>query len=143
MATDDTSHPIGLTPPLRNVRTKCNTDTLGRVSELSCNRFKIYSDLPSYWALVLVVPGDQSTKAIHVYQLCNHRRETRPVLRTSPITEPKLINSTARMTSRLTHQALLPGLPSNTLNFPNLVESNAIFAEETTVHDKVSLLAFR
>ncbi len=47
------------------------------------------------------------------------------------------------MTSRLTHQALLPRLLSNTLNFANLIESNAVFAEETAMHDEISLLAFR
>lgn len=47
------------------------------------------------------------------------------------------------MTMRLTHQPLLPWLPSNTLNFSNLIEGNTVFAEETAMHDKVSLLAFR
>ena len=62
-----------------------------------------------------------------------------PNERTSPACASIHNSGRPQETRELTHETFLPGLVPDTLNFADIFQCHAVFAEETAVDDEIAL----
>ncbi len=141
VATDDPSHPVRLAPPPCHVGPKSDADALSRekkIRELEGGRGESFSCMERERALVCLVldqegPEDLSKAA---------RLEKREHI---CVCQFKRCNKSTRRTDGRgrTHQTFRPWLVPYAVNFTDVVQSDAVLAEQPAVHHKVALLAVR